>query len=142
MALLLADLGVTKTHSRPHVSDDNPFSEAHFKTLKYRPGMPELPPTFWTGLLRYLCCSHQLLHLIGRGVVESGVQSVSIVEALDVLEPLVLDVVNVNGRAIEKLGFCAAERRFRDWRSQQLPRRLMLWIMPSCCSRDRYAAAL
>jgi hypothetical protein len=36
-ALLLADLGVTKTHSRPHVSNDNPFSEANFKTLKYRP---------------------------------------------------------------------------------------------------------
>jgi len=37
-ALLLADLGVTKTHSRPHVSNDNPFSEAHFKTIKYHPG--------------------------------------------------------------------------------------------------------
>lgn len=41
VAFLLADLGVTKTHSRPHVSDDNPFSEAHFKTLKYRPDFPE-----------------------------------------------------------------------------------------------------
>ena len=41
VALLLADLGVTKTHSRPHVSDDNPFSEAHFKTLKYRPDFPD-----------------------------------------------------------------------------------------------------
>jgi len=41
VALLLADLGVTKTHSRPHVSDDNPFSEAQFKTLKYRPEFPE-----------------------------------------------------------------------------------------------------
>jgi len=40
VALLLADLGVTKTHSRPYVSDDNPFSEAHFKTLKYRPEFP------------------------------------------------------------------------------------------------------
>jgi putative transposase len=39
-ALLLADLGVTKTHSRPHVSNDNPFSESAFKTLKYRPGFP------------------------------------------------------------------------------------------------------
>ncbi|CCE23638.1 Integrase, catalytic region [Methylotuvimicrobium alcaliphilum 20Z] len=37
---LLADLGVTKTHSRPHVSNDNPYSEAQFKTLKYRPGFP------------------------------------------------------------------------------------------------------
>ena len=41
VALLLADLGVTKTHSRPHVSNDNPFSEAHFKTLKYCPLFPE-----------------------------------------------------------------------------------------------------
>lgn len=41
VALLLADLGVTKTHSRPHVSNDNPYSEAHFKTLKYRPQFPE-----------------------------------------------------------------------------------------------------
>ena len=40
VALLLADLGVTKTHSRPHVSNDNPYSEAQFKTLKYRPDYP------------------------------------------------------------------------------------------------------
>jgi putative transposase len=40
-AFLMADRGVTKTHSRPHVSDDNPYSESHFKTLKYRPGFPE-----------------------------------------------------------------------------------------------------
>jgi putative transposase len=41
VALLMADLGVTKTHSRPHVSNDNPFSESQFKTLKYRPDYPE-----------------------------------------------------------------------------------------------------
>ncbi len=41
VALLLSDLGVTKTHSRPHVSDDNPYSEAQFKTLKYCPEFPE-----------------------------------------------------------------------------------------------------
>jgi len=40
VAMLLADLGVTKTHSRPYVSDDNPYSEAQFKTLKYRPDFP------------------------------------------------------------------------------------------------------
>ncbi len=38
---LLADLGVTKSHSRPHVSNDNPFSESQFKTLKYRPDFPD-----------------------------------------------------------------------------------------------------
>ena len=36
-ALMLADLGVVRSHSRPHTSNDNPFSEAHFKTLKYQP---------------------------------------------------------------------------------------------------------
>jgi putative transposase len=41
VALLLADLGITKTHSRPHCSNDNPYSESHFKTLKYRPEFPE-----------------------------------------------------------------------------------------------------
>jgi putative transposase len=41
VALLLADLGVTKSHSRPHVSNDNPFSESQFKTLKYRPEFPD-----------------------------------------------------------------------------------------------------
>ena len=40
VALLLSDLGVTKSYSRPHVSNDNPYSEAQFKTLKYRPSFP------------------------------------------------------------------------------------------------------
>jgi putative transposase len=40
VALLLADLGIAKSHSRPHVSNDNPYSEASFKTLKYRPTFP------------------------------------------------------------------------------------------------------
>jgi putative transposase len=40
VAFLLADLGVTKSHSRPYVSDDNPYSESQFKTLKYRPDFP------------------------------------------------------------------------------------------------------
>ncbi len=41
VALLLADLGVAKSHSRPHVSNDNPFSEAQMKTIKYHPGYPD-----------------------------------------------------------------------------------------------------
>src|ERR1035437_1421446 len=40
-ALLLADLGATKSHSRPHTSNDNPFSESHFKTMKYQPQFPQ-----------------------------------------------------------------------------------------------------
>jgi len=41
VAFLLADLGITKTHSRPYTSTDNPYSEAHFKTLKYCPQFPK-----------------------------------------------------------------------------------------------------
>jgi putative transposase len=41
VAALLLDLDITKSHSRPYVSDDNPYSEAQFKTLKYRPDFPE-----------------------------------------------------------------------------------------------------
>src|SRR5438552_13409681 len=41
VALLLADLSVTKTHSRPYTSNDNPYSESHFRTMKYRPEFPD-----------------------------------------------------------------------------------------------------
>jgi putative transposase len=41
VAFLLADMGITKTHNRPYTSTDNPYSEAHFKTLKYRPEFPD-----------------------------------------------------------------------------------------------------
>ena len=41
VAMLLADLGVTKSHSRPHVPNDNPFSESQFKTLKHHPAFPD-----------------------------------------------------------------------------------------------------
>jgi putative transposase len=41
VAQLLVDLGVVRSHSRPHVPNDNPYSEAQFKTLKYCPGFPE-----------------------------------------------------------------------------------------------------
>ena len=41
VAFLLSDLGITKTHSRPHVSHDNPYSESQFRTLKYRPTFPD-----------------------------------------------------------------------------------------------------
>ena len=42
VAFLMADLGVTKSHSRPYVSDDNPYSESQFRTMKYRPEFPDL----------------------------------------------------------------------------------------------------
>lgn len=41
VAFMLADLGITKTHTRPYTSSDNPYSEAQFKTMKYRPNFPD-----------------------------------------------------------------------------------------------------
>lgn len=65
VALLLSDLGVTKTHSRPHTSNDNPFSESQFKTLKYRPEFPrrfgsiEDARAFCRGFFRYYNQEHR-----------------------------------------------------------------------------------
>jgi putative transposase len=52
VAFLLADLGITQSHSRPHVSNDNPFSESQFKTMKYRPHFPA----------RFSCIEHARAH--------------------------------------------------------------------------------
>jgi putative transposase len=65
VAFLLADLGVTKTHSRPHVSNDNPYSESQFKTLKYRPDFPvrfasiEEARTFCQDFFRWYNADHR-----------------------------------------------------------------------------------
>jgi transposase InsO family protein len=61
-ALLLADLGVTKSHSRPHTSNDNPFSESHFKTMKYQ---PQFPPRFGSSGRQNIL--PQLLRLVQSG---------------------------------------------------------------------------
>ena len=50
VAVLLASLGITKTHSRPHVSNDNPYSEAQFKTIKYSPEFPDRFANYKHGL--------------------------------------------------------------------------------------------
>lgn len=64
VAFLLADLGITKTHSRPHTSNDNPYSEAQFKTMKYRPDYPdrfgsfEDAQSFFRGFFRWYNQEH------------------------------------------------------------------------------------
>jgi putative transposase len=65
LALLFADLGISKSHSRPHVSNDNPYSEAQFKTLKYRPEFPDFFPSveaarsFMVDLVRWYNHEHR-----------------------------------------------------------------------------------
>lgn len=72
VALLLADLGVIKSHSRPSVSNDNPFSESQFKTLKYRPDFPERfgsvhdVRTHCTKFFNWYNCDH---HHVGIGLL-------------------------------------------------------------------------
>jgi transposase InsO family protein len=71
-ALLLADLGVTKSHGRPHTSNDNPFSEAQFKTLKYQPMFPQRFETiddaraFCRNFFRWYNADH---HHVGIGLM-------------------------------------------------------------------------
>ena len=65
VAQLMADMGITKTHSRPHTSNDNPYSEAQFKTLKYRHTFPksfgciEDAQTFLRGFFAWYNCRHR-----------------------------------------------------------------------------------
>lgn len=65
VAQLLADLGITKSHSRPHTSNDNPYSEAQFKTMKYRHTFPksfgciEDAKTFLRGFFTWYNCQHK-----------------------------------------------------------------------------------
>jgi putative transposase len=80
VAQLLADLSVTKTHSRPHVSNDNPYSESHFKTMKYRPDFPsrfgsrEDAMSFCRGFFDWYNNSHHHsgLHFLTPAQVHNG----------------------------------------------------------------------
>jgi putative transposase len=93
-AFLMADLGVTKTHSRPHVSDDNPYSESHFKTLKYRPHFPERFGSLQDA--RAFCQAffawyneehrHSGLGLLAPAVVHYGLATAVIAQRKDVLD--------------------------------------------------------
>ena len=71
VAFMMADLGITKSHSRPHTSNDNPFSESQFKTLKYRPdfpdrfGSPEHGRSFSGDFFRWYNTEH---HHVGLGL--------------------------------------------------------------------------
>jgi putative transposase len=66
VAFLMADLGVTKTHSRPYVSDDNPYSESQFRTMKYRPEFPDrfgcMPDSRAFCQQLFHCCNQEHRH--------------------------------------------------------------------------------
>jgi len=71
-ALMPADPGVVKSHSRPHTSNDNPFSKAHFKTLKYQPEFPKRVETIHearTFCRRFFASYNQDHHHAGIGLM-------------------------------------------------------------------------
>jgi len=94
VAFLLSDLGVIKTHSRPQVSNDNPFSESQFKTMKYR---PEFPDHFGSIQDARVFCQeffawynnqhhHSALGLLTPSVVHHGTADQSIAQRQNVLQ--------------------------------------------------------
>jgi len=94
VAELLIDLGVIKSHSRPHTSNDNPFSESHFKTMKYRPQVPDRFESVEEAraLFRDLFCwynhqhRHSALALLTPATVHSGKGEAAITARAKVLE--------------------------------------------------------
>ena len=122
VAFLLADLGVTKTHNRPYVSNDNPFSEAQFKTLKY---CPEFPGTFGSIQdARQFC--HQFFTWYNSEHMHSG---------LGLLTPeqvhYCLDKEVIQKRAdVLKTAFRKHPNRFKGKIPQPLPAPQVVWINP------------
>ncbi len=126
VGLLLEDLGVTKTHSRPHVSNDNPFSESGFKTLKYRPEFPdrfgciEDARLFGNGFFSWYNWEH---HHSGIGLMTPGTVHYGLVE-------------EVTGKRQEALDKVFAEHPERFVRRPPAPPRLpeAVWInLPEKC---------
>ncbi len=122
VAQLLATLGITKSHSRPHVSDDNPFSESQFKTLKYR---PEFPARF-AGIEHGLDFCGKFFHWQNHEHHHWG---------LGLLTPATVhhgqaDVALAARQAVLTAAYCAHPERFvcRPPRPLALPREV--WINP------------
>jgi len=122
VAFLLADLGVTKTHSRPHVSNDNPYSEAQFKTLKYR---PEFPRRFGSlqdarAFCRSFFCWYNTVHR------HSGIAFMS---PDDVHHGRATQILETRSAALDA-AFAAHPERFKGKRPVPQPLPEAVWINP------------
>jgi putative transposase len=120
VALLLSDLGVTKTHSRPHVSNDNPFSESQFKTLKYRPAFPDRfgSPEHARGL------SRDLLHWYNHEHHHSGL---GFLTPADVHHGRAPERIAARGRVLEA-AYARHPERFVGGLPQSGPVPTAVWI--------------
>ena len=122
VAQLLATLGVTKSHSRPHVSNDNPFSESQFKTLKYRPDFPdrfgsqEDTQAFCQRFFRWY--NHEHYHS-GIGMLAPAMVHYGQVEVVRDQRQRILDAA-----------YAAPPERFVNKRPQPLPAPTEVWINP------------
>lgn len=122
VALLLSDLGVTKTHNRPHVSNDNPYSESQFKTLKYCPEFPgsfgsiEDARSFCRDFFTWYNCEHKhsSLGLLTPEQVHYGLDKEILQKRADVL----------------KAAFKAHPQRFKGKIPLPLPVPEAAWINP------------
>jgi putative transposase len=116
-ALLLDDLGVTKSHSRPHTSNDNSFSESHFKTMKYQPQFPQRfgciqdAKTFCRGFFDWHNQDH---HYAGIGLMTPD---------------------QVHYGQVDRVH--AARQNHARWRLQQKPRTLRQKGARTACKADR-----
>jgi putative transposase len=128
VAELLVDLGVAKTHSRPHVSNDNPFSEAQFKTLKYRPSYPDRfgslmdarawarPFFHWYNHIH----RHSGLGLLSPAVVHAGQAKAQVAARQEVLDS----------------AYAAHPERFVRGRPMAPPAPTAVWINPPASARE------
>ena len=116
-ALLLADLGVTKFHSRPHTSNDNPFSESHFKTMKYQPQLPQGfgciqdAKTFWRSFFDWYNQDHH--HAGASANLEPPASTVS-------TTPLIPRRPRTHGSLLETVELVPRQHRPRSPHSQVL----------------------
>ena len=120
VAYLLADLGVTKTHSRPHVSNDNPFSEAQFKTLKY---CPEFPGTFGSIQDARLFC-HDFFTWYNGEHMHSGI---GLLTPEHVHYGMDKEIIQQRATVL-KTAFAKHPKRFKGRMPQPLPAPQAVWI--------------
>jgi putative transposase len=122
VAFLMADLGITKSHSRPHVSNDNPFSESQFKTMKYRPDFPERfgsiehGRNFAADFFRWYNTEH---HHVGLGLFTPH----------DVHHELAATKREQRGRVLAE-AFALHPERFPNGRPSPRPLPTAVWINP------------
>lgn len=122
VAQLLATMGITKSHSRPHVSNDNPYSESQFKTLKYRPEFPERFGSDQDGLS--FC--HDFFHWYNYEHYHSGI---------GMLTPAMVhygtaEAVLADRQRVLDAGYAAHPQRFVNKPPAPLPLPSAVWINP------------